>query len=200
MHKLLLDLPSRLETERLLLRPYAPGDGPWYYTMSQRNKAHLQRYESGNAVMFIRSEQEAEVTVRQFAVDWEARNAFFLGAFRRDTGEFVAQVYIGAMDWDVGSFVVGYFCEVDHTGQGYVTEAVEGALRMIFGPLGGQRVSIYCDDTNVRSARIAERCGFMREGHIRANHRHGDNPVSGDYIYGLLRTDYVTRGGTPMES
>ena len=66
--------------------------------------------------------------------------------------------------------------------------------RLIFGPLLGQRVSIYCDDTNLRSARVAERCGFQREGHIRANHRIGDYPVSGDYIYGLLRDEWLASG------
>lgn len=32
MHKLLLELPERLETERLYLRPYRAGDGAWYYS------------------------------------------------------------------------------------------------------------------------------------------------------------------------
>ncbi|MHB1317150.1 MAG: GNAT family N-acetyltransferase [Anaerolineae bacterium] len=198
MHKLLTVLPDTLTTERLTLRPYRAGDGPWYYQMSLRNREHLSRYESGNAAMFLHSDEDAEVAVRQFALDWAARNAFFMGAFLRETREFVAQVYIGVMDWDVGSFVVGYICDVEHVGQGYVTEAVQGALRMIFGPLQGRRVSIYCDDTNLRSARVAERCGFLREGHLRGNHRHGDYPVSGDYIYGLLRDDWLAQGGVPL--
>jgi RimJ/RimL family protein N-acetyltransferase len=198
MHKLLTELPDRLTTERLHLRPYYAGDGSWYYAMSLRNRAHLERYESGNTAMFLHSDEDAEVAVRQFALDWAARNAFFLGAFSQGTGEFVTQVYIGVMDWNVGSFVVGYICDVDHVGQGYVTEAVQGALRLIFGPLQGQRVSIYCDDTNLRSARVAERCGFQREGHLRANHRIGDFPVSGDYIYGLLREEWLAQGGVPL--
>jgi len=45
MHRLLLNLPTRLETDRLLLRPYAAGDGDWYYAASLRNREHLSRYE-----------------------------------------------------------------------------------------------------------------------------------------------------------
>jgi hypothetical protein len=41
MHRLLLDLPDKMETERLYLRPYQAGDGSWYYPMSQKNKSHL---------------------------------------------------------------------------------------------------------------------------------------------------------------
>lgn len=95
MHKLLLDIPTRIETARLYLRCYQAGDGPWYYAMSQKNKPHLARYESGNAVMTIKSEEEAEVVVRDFAATWMARNAFFLGAFRQDTETFVEPCTMG---------------------------------------------------------------------------------------------------------
>ena len=75
MHKLLLDIPTRIETARLYLRCYQAGDGPWYYAMSQKNKPHLARYESGNAVMAIKTEEEAEIVVRDFAAAWMARFA-----------------------------------------------------------------------------------------------------------------------------
>jgi hypothetical protein len=44
MHKLLLDIPTRIETERLYLRPYQAGDGAMYYQVGQRNREHLSRY------------------------------------------------------------------------------------------------------------------------------------------------------------
>jgi hypothetical protein len=33
MDKFLLDIPERVETERLYLRPYRAGDGPMYHTV-----------------------------------------------------------------------------------------------------------------------------------------------------------------------
>jgi len=73
----------------------------------------------------------------------------------------------------------------------YVTEAVKGALGFVFGPLGAHRVRLECDDTNLRSLRVAERCGFVREGHLRQNHRHADGSVSvsGTLHFGLLRAE-----------
>ena len=49
MHKMLLEVPERIEAERIYLRSYDAGDGQWFYAMSQRNRSHLARYESGNA-------------------------------------------------------------------------------------------------------------------------------------------------------
>ena len=191
MHKLLLDIPTVIGTERLFLRCYQAGDGAWYHQMSQKNKLHLARFESDNPVMTIDTEEDAEIIVRDFAATWMARNAFFLGAFRKDTQVFVAQVYIGAVNWNLPEFEIGYFADVEHEGQGYVTEAVKGALRFIFDHLKAQRVRVVCDDTNVRSYRVAERCGMVKEGHLRENKKDADGSFSGTLYYGLLQSEFV---------
>jgi hypothetical protein len=95
MHRLLLEIPTRIETERLVLRPYRRGDGEWYYAMSLRNRQHLARYEADNAVMGIKSAEDAEILGRDFAAAWVARQSFFLGAFDKERDAFVAQVYVG---------------------------------------------------------------------------------------------------------
>lgn len=192
MHKFLLDIPTSFETERLLLRAYQPGDGPWYLAMAQRNLTHLARYETDNPARSLVTEDDAENLVRQFAATWTARDAFFMGAFLTRTQEFVAQVYVGVSSWDLPEFEIGYFADVGHQGNGYVTEAVKGALGFVFGPLGAHRVRLECDDTNLRSLRVAERCGFVREGHIRQNHQHADGSVSGTLHFGLLPSELTS--------
>jgi [ribosomal protein S5]-alanine N-acetyltransferase len=193
MHKLLLNLPTRIETKRLYLRPYQAGDGPWYYLMSQKNKPHLAQYEAENAVMRISNEEDAEITMRDFAIAWAARNAFFMGVFQQVTCIFVAQIYIGVVNWDLPEFDLGYFVEAEHEGQGYVTEAAKAALDFIFTHLRAARVRLECDDTNSRSYSIAERCGMTREGHLRENKRNTDGSISGTLFYGLLRREFNER-------
>jgi ribosomal-protein-alanine N-acetyltransferase len=190
MHKMPLHIPSRFETERLYLRPYQAGDGPWYFAMSQRNRPHLARYEASNTAMSLHSEEGTEALMREFAADWAARNCFFLGAFERASDEFVAQIYIGPVNWDLPEFIIGYFVDRDHEGQGFVTEAVRAMLGFLFVNLGAQRVSLHCSDTNVRSRRVAERCGFVLEGHIRENKRNPDDTVSGSLYFGLLKSEW----------
>jgi ribosomal-protein-serine acetyltransferase len=190
MNKFLLDLPTRFETERLYLRCYQAGDGPWFYAMSQKNRAHLMQYESGNVVMNIQSEEDAEIVARELAANWVARNNFFLGAFDKKSNEFVAQIYIGPVNWDLPEFEVGYFVDCDHEGQGYVTEAVKGALRFIFETMHAWRVRLGCNDTNIRSYQVAERCGMKREGHIREDKKNPDGTFSGSFHYGMLRSEF----------
>ena len=201
MHKFLLDIPTRIDTERLYLRSYQPGDGPWYFAMSQKNQSHLMRYEADNVVMGIKSDEDAEIVVRDLAAEWVARNSFFLGVFDKRTDEFVAQIYVGPVSWDLPEFQIGYFVDKDFEGQGYVTEAAKAALRFAFEHLRAHRVRLRCDDTNVPSRRVAERCGMVREGHIRENKRNEDGSITGTLLYGLLRgelvgAETVSTGGT----
>lgn len=187
-HHLLLELPTGIETPRLLVRRYQPGDGAWYYEMSCRNRAHLLPFEARNAAMGIASPDDAEILVRDLAVAWDGRKQFFFGAFENGTGDFVAQVYAGPVSWDTAEFEIGYFAECGHQGRGFVTEAVQGVCGWLFEHLDARRLTIHCDDTNPRSAAVAERCGFVREGHVREDHARGDG-FTGTFHYGLLRKD-----------
>jgi len=201
MHKLLLEIPTRIETERLVLRSYERGDGKWYHVMSQRNQPHLARYEAENAVMAIKSAEDAEIAVRDFAADWVSRRAFFLGAFERSTGVFVAQVYVGPVDWGVPEFQIGYFADKDHEGNGYVTEAVRGTLALVFDHLGAHRASVECGETNVRSIRVVERCGMVREGHLREDTLNADGTRTGTLHFGLLKHEFeaLRKAGVAQE-
>jgi RimJ/RimL family protein N-acetyltransferase len=193
MDQLLPDLPTYFETERMHLRCYQARDGAWFHAMSRKNRAHLMQYESENMVMSIQSEEDAERVVRELAASWESRKSFCLGAFDKKNDEFIAQVYIGPVDWSLPEFEVGYFVDKGHEGQGYVTEAVQGALRFIFEKMDAWRVRLECDDTNTRSYRVAERCGMTREGHIRENKKHPDGTISGTLHYGMLRREFEAK-------
>jgi RimJ/RimL family protein N-acetyltransferase len=213
-HDVTRPLPDRIETERLILRRYSADDVAWFDTMALRNRQHLARYESDNFVLSVNSPELAAIILQELIDCWDERSTFFLGAFLKPapSGEqdlvsstkagagvpmFVAQIYIGPVNWDLPELEVGYFVDVAHEGHGYVTEALRATLDWIFAHLGAHRIRLECDDTNHRSAAVAERCGFTREAHLRENKLNPDGSITGTYIYGLLRREYPGTGDTP---
>lgn len=190
MNKTLDEFPSQYESERLILRSYHAGDGKWYYAMSLKNQEHLRQFEEDNVASNIASEEDAERLVQDLANEWEKRNCFFIGAFEKITGEFVAQIYVGPIDWNLPEFQIGYFADVAHEGQGFVTEGVKATIAILFDKLHAHRVRLQCDETNGRSIRVAERCGMTREGYLRENRRNINGTYTGSYIYGLLKSEY----------
>jgi RimJ/RimL family protein N-acetyltransferase len=193
MHKLLLDLPDSLATDRLIVRRYCAGDGPTYFRLCQNNKEHLLPFEEGNPALSINTVEDAEILMRQFAVDWSARAIFFFGVWEKTTDQLVAQIVLMVVDWSVPQFSLGYFVDKDQQGKGYITEASKAVLEFAFDHLGAARVSAECNELNTRSWQVMERCGMIREGHLRQNKPHltrEDGTRSGDYLYAILRSEF----------
>jgi len=188
-----LCIPHQIETERLVIRIYSRDDGPAYYKMSLRNKSHLERYEAENPVMSINTEEDATNLMLDFSAAWEKGNPFFIGVFLKESGDFVAQIYAEIVDRDLPEFGIGYFVEVEHEGNGYVTEAVKGLIRVLFEELHVHRVRTECDSSNFRSIRVIERCGFVKEGHIRDNKRSPDGTFTSTLYYGMLKSDFMNK-------
>jgi [ribosomal protein S5]-alanine N-acetyltransferase len=183
-------IPGIIETDRLIVRPYREEDASLYYQVSQRNREHLAAFEAGNAIFRIHSEADALTVIREFIAARDRCTAFFLGAFLRETGEWVAQLYIGTVQADLPEYELGYIVDAGHEGRGYVSEAARAALGFSFNQLGAHRVRLECDDTNPRSSRVAERLGMKLEGHIRQNHLRPDGSITGTLHYGMLREEW----------
>jgi RimJ/RimL family protein N-acetyltransferase len=161
--------------------------------MSQRNHAHLQRYEPDNPAMEIKTEEDAKKLIVDLVDAWEKRTYFFMGVFLKESEQFVAQIYIGSVNQNIPEFGIGYFSDVKHEGKGYVTEAMNAVVKSLFEILDAHRIRIETDDTNTRSIGVAERCGFVQEGHIRENKKNPDGTYSGTLYYGLLKKEFHTR-------
>ena len=183
-------LPERLDTARLFLRPYRAEDAPWYFAMAQRNRDHLARHESGNSIFSIHCEADSANVLHSFERHWQERTAFVLGVFLRNTEEFVGQIYLGVTNDALPALNLGFFADCAHVNQGYLTEAARRALAFAFDDLGAHRVGLWCDDTNTGSSRVAERCGFRLEGHIREDKRLSDDTITGSLCFGLLRSEF----------
>jgi RimJ/RimL family protein N-acetyltransferase len=191
MNKIAVDFPENMETERLYLRAYKTDDGPILYAAGVRNRDHLAEFESDNFLNALENEAIAEEIVGEIAADWKARKCFFIGIFEKVSGEWIGQVYVGPINWELPEFIIGYVADVNHEGKGYITEAVNCVLGVLFTDMGAHRVKSACNENNTRSWRLLERCGFTREGHLRETRRSADGNYHGDYLYGLLRREFL---------
>ncbi|MGH2884403.1 MAG: GNAT family N-acetyltransferase [Solirubrobacteraceae bacterium] len=64
---------------------------------------------------------------------------------------------------------VGYWLSPSSRGRGVATHATRLMARWAFEGLGVARLELTCGPDNERSQRVAERCGFVREGLLRSH-------------------------------
>jgi RimJ/RimL family protein N-acetyltransferase len=186
---LLIDVPERIETERLILRVPRAGDGPAGYRAIEASRAELKRWLPWATDEFSESDEEA--FCRRIAAAFIARTtlAYFITL---PDGEMIGCCGMDDPDWELPQFEIGYWLRTDQTGKGYTTEVVHALTRLCFDQLNAVRVAIRVDDLNERSWRVAERCGYMLEGTMRKDLRYPDGRLRNTRVYAKVRSNLVT--------
>jgi len=187
----ILAIPDVIETERLVLRSPMPGDGP------AMNEALLETWDALQHWMPWARErptvEETEERARQSRANFINRVDLPMFMFLRERPNVaVGGTGLHRMDWAVPRFEIGYWVSRSFEGKGYVSEAVRALTRLAFGTLGAERVEIHCGHRNVRSQRVAERCGFVLEGRLRNHRRETTGELRDTLVYALVPSDPAT--------
>jgi len=83
------------------------------------------------------------------------------------------------------SALVNYWVRREARGRGIAVRAVGLLARWCFGCLDLARLQLFIDPDNVASQRVAERCGFVREGLLRSHVENAGRRYD-SLVYGLL--------------
>lgn len=174
-------VPDSLETERLTLRPFAPGDGPAILAYSQDPLwAQYQQTTPAN-------ETEAERVLADLrARFWDSEPAW---AVTR-AGDVIGLV---SLIFSAGHrmALLGYGIHSAHRGLGLIGEAIRAVLDAAFDALPTlTRVSANTDARNESSCRVLTKLGFRHEGTLRSGAMTARGELVDGVIYGLLRSDW----------
>ncbi len=190
---MLLEIPTELESERLLLRPYQSGDGAWLHTLLQRDRSYLAEALASVHAHFgfdLGRHNDAELFVRHMTADWILRRRFVFGVWEKASMGYVGQIWLECKAWATAFHELGYFVLQAHAGRGIATEAAKLGLTFLFQTLHANKVSLTCDVDNVASYRVAERCGFQQEGRLRNEVQRNNGTRVDKLYYGLLKRDF----------
>ena len=112
-----------------------------------------------------------------------------------EEGRPIGNLGLHAIDETHGRATLGIVIgEKERWGRGYGTEAIRQALRYGFQELGLRRVDLQVDEDNHRGIRCYEKCGFQREGLLRAYRLRRGRPVN-DVVMSVLSEEF--EGGQP---
>ncbi|MFP7492241.1 GNAT family N-acetyltransferase [Terribacillus saccharophilus] len=162
MNPILRDFQTVIETERLIIRQPKIGDGKAVNDSIRASFPELKQWMA--FAQEVPSVEETEENIRHSIANWINRTGLRMLIFRKDTEAFIASSGFHAIDWDVPKVEIGYWMDSRHTGQGFMTEAVEAQTAYAFSELGVRRVQILCDEENHASRAIPEKLGFKLEG------------------------------------
>ncbi|MDZ5661494.1 GNAT family N-acetyltransferase [Nocardioides sp. S-58] len=175
-----------LVTERLVLRPFEPGDADGF--------VEAWASEEWTSLLLSRPINRAEVEemVRRRTEPGDGR---FVGlAVVTHDGTVVGDSMLHLQGTGLSEGEIGWTVVPGQGGRGYATEAAEAVLRLGFEHYGLRRIVANLDARNDRSAALCERLGMRHEVH-----RVGDFWSKGrwtsSYEYAVLREEWAAARG-----
>ncbi|MGP4111078.1 GNAT family N-acetyltransferase [Streptomyces sp. 4N509B] len=181
----------RVETRRLLLRPFTEEDLDELHDIQRR--PDVARYLLWNA----RSREETRTAlaerVRQTAISREGDN-LAVAAVHRESGVLIGDFNLEWLSAELGRAEIGFVLHPDYAGRGYATEAGREVLRIGFEEYGFHRVIGLCNGNNTPSMRLMERLGMRREGFfVQGEMLKGERADLA--LYAMLADEWRARGG-----
>lgn len=108
------------------------------------------------------------------------------------TGQPLGALGLNSVSELLKSASVGYSLAPEARGHGYITRSVRVLARWAFDDLGLARLELTTDPENLSAQRVADRCGFRKEGHLRSHVRVRHSGQRRDsLVYGLLPGELV---------
>ncbi len=141
-----------------------------------------EEYGEGEALEFIQR------SLRQFAANMGVQAAILLDH------RVVGMVGLHLVDWGNRSSSLGYWLDRKANGQGIMTRAAEAIVHYAFRQLQLHRLEIRTQEDNLRSQRVAERLGFVREGVLVDVARHNNRYVNFVIFARVSKEDHMSRG------
>jgi RimJ/RimL family protein N-acetyltransferase len=154
------------------LRPPEDGDLPLFVRWFNDPEVRYWLSVSDGPELTLESEREWYDEMRGDA-------ARVIWCIEREEGQPIGNLGLHEIDESQGRAMLGIAIgDKEHWGRGYGTEAIRQVLRYAFGELGLRRVGLQVDADNLRGLRCYEKCGFVREGLLRAHRLRRGQPVN----------------------
>jgi RimJ/RimL family protein N-acetyltransferase len=183
-----VDWPVR--TERLTIRPCAPGDLEATWRLRSRpgvgewlTQSHDDREEYERR--FADPDRMAKVLVVE-------RDGVLVGDQMVVIEDAWGQVEV-AGEASAVQAEIGWIVDPEHAGQGYATEAARELVRICFEDLGMRRVFAVSFADNVASWRLMERLGMRREQYGVRDSLHRTRGWLDSVRYALLAEEWRSR-------
>jgi len=178
-----------IETDRLVLRNWRPGDGEQFHLHT--NRPAVMRWLGG-----VKSREFLDEIVASRFVRWQEERGFtFWVVERKEDGAFLGFCGLKIAD-DPGSpvegeYEIGWRLREDAWGQGYAKEAAAASLDHAFGPVGAERVVALTVVGNRPSLGLMERLGMTRRPEL--DYRGPEWAEGTVIVYTIGKTEWTAR-------
>jgi RimJ/RimL family protein N-acetyltransferase len=187
----ILEITRPIETDRLLLRPFATSDEDAMLAIYSREDVARYLYQGPRDRAAVRGSLAEKVRRRAISAEGDG---LALAVVTKESGSLVGDVVLQYVSEQHRQVEIGFVVHPDHQGLGYATEAVRVLLGLAFDGLGAHRVFGRAEGRNEASARVMEKLGMRREALLVENEWVKDEWQS-ELVCAILDREWRRDGG-----
>lgn len=184
-----------IETERLILRPFAEDDAADAFEYLREPMVHCFY------CMRVNNLEESKKAVLERAKNKELYFAIVLKENGKVIGEIDAMSEATAPDIKDAvqdTFSPCWMLNPDYQGKGYAYEAASAFFNYLFNEKGARRIYAYTEDYNLPSQKMCEKLSMRREGEFKEfvsfiNDENGNPIYENTYQYAILKKEWEKR-------
>lgn len=184
-----MSMPYRLETPRLVIRCYQPGDAPLLKAAVDASLDHLRPWMPW--AVHEPTDLAAKVQrLRLMRGEFDLDRDYAFGIFDRGETRLLGST---GLHTRLGpeALEIGYWIHAAETGRGYAAEASAALTQIAFAQLGKQRVEIRCDPANTASLAIPRKLGYRHVETLSGRDSRPDGSPRDTMIWALTAAEYA---------
>jgi ribosomal-protein-alanine N-acetyltransferase len=139
------------------IAPLKTGDALLLSQLMQNNKEQFSDYFPGTLAENI-SDEKSKQFIDNASYKMKSKEQFLYGLYVENI--VIGLVYIKELNWSIKEGEFSYCIDKNHTGKGWITEAIKVLSSIAFTSLNLERLTIIVHKTNIPSVRVAEKCDF----------------------------------------
>jgi RimJ/RimL family protein N-acetyltransferase len=149
-----------IQTERLALRPYVPGDFAALHAIESRADVNRYLYSEPGSEQEVRGVLERKLEETSLGGEGDT---LAVAVCLRPDGPMIGGCILHWASRAHGLGEIGFVLHPDHHGHGYAAEAARPLLEFGFAVVGLHRIVGRLEARNAASARVLEKLGMRRE-------------------------------------
>jgi RimJ/RimL family protein N-acetyltransferase len=178
----------RIVTPRLCIRCWNPADASSLKAAIDANMDYLRPW-----MPWITKEPEPLETriaqIRKWRARFDLDEDYVYGIFNPDESEVIGGTGLHTRQGKEAREIC-YWIQQKHQHKGMATEVAAALTRVAFAIDRVRRVHIHCVPSNVKSARIPERLGFLMEGTLRKRLPKASGELEDMMVWTMMDTEY----------
>lgn len=176
---------KRMETARLVLRPFVKEDAPAMYR-NWASDPEVTKFLSWPTYKTVDTAYEIlNIWVPQYRDD-----TFYQWAIElKEIGEVIGSISVVNFDERVDMAEIGFCIGRSWWGQGIMTEAFQAVIDFLFGEVGVLRIEAGHDPNNPTSGAVQRKCGLKYEGTLRRSIR-SNQGITDKTVMAILKEEW----------